>query len=400
VGKASLHTKMTMCLLVVGNLIGAGILAMPVEIGIAGMIPSVIALFFIGGMMLMTSIILSREACDSKDDLFNYPSLYGKYFGSFGKWLAVGANILILYGMMVAYLSGAAVAAVQIYHGPGGESVCLIAFFLILTCVMLGGRLFVHHINALMVVMMWGAFVIILAVTEKHVQFERMKNCDWNFFPFALPVVLTAFWFHNIIPNVCRNLKWDRKAILQVLICAVGIGSIMYLLWTFVAVGAIPLSGAKDSLAEAYKLNLPATIPLENISHSVIFKTFALSFALLALSSSYISTALGTRSFNEDLFRQFKFNAPPALIMFATLAPAFIIAILFKDVFIKAVNLVGGLGIAILYGILPCILALIRSKGDGKYLAKIFSVLALLAFIALALWQALVEFSILTPVIP
>jgi tyrosine-specific transport protein len=299
--------------------------------------------------------------------------------------------------MMVAYLSGGAVAASQIYGGAEGESICLIVFFIVLTALMLGGRRLVHHSNALMVILMWIAFVVIVAVTERHVHVERMRHCNWNFFPFALPVVLTAFWFHNIIPNVCRNLKWERKAIRQVVSFAVGIGVVMYLVWMLVSVGAIPLTGAKDSLTEAYRMNLPATIPLENISDSRAFKVFAMAFALLALSSSYISTALGARGFNEDLLRHFKIKTSFPLIMFITLAPSFIIALLFKDVFIKAVNLVGGLGIAVLYGILPCVLALIRRRGDGKYAARIFFVIALLAFIALALWQTLVEFGILHP---
>lgn len=397
--KASWHAKITMCLLIVGNLIGAGILAMPVEIGIAGMLPAFIGLFVLGGMMLLTALILSNEALESKDDLFNYPTLYAKYLGAFGKWLATAVNILILYGMMVAYLSGGAVVIAENFGGSGCETISLIAFFIFLAAVTFGGKRFVHHANAFMVLLMWIAFAIIVIVAGRHIKVDRLNHADWSFFPFALPVILTAFWFHNLVPNVCRNLKWERKAICQVITFAVFVGFVMYLVWTFVAVGAIPLDDGKNSLIEAYALNLPATIPLQNISKSLAFKFFASAFALIALATSYISMALGAMGFNEDLFRKFIKNVPRGFLILLTIAPSFLIALFFTDLFIKAVNLVGGLGMAVLYGILPCSIALIHSRRVKGSLTKIIFVLALFVFIALALWQILVEFGILQPAI-
>ena len=391
--------KATMCLFIVGNLIGAGILAMPVEIGIAGMLPSLIGLILLGGAMLLTALILSREATECKDALFNFPSLYARYLGPSGKWLAIAANILILYGMMVAYLSGGAVVISQIIGGSGYEALALIVFFSFLVSLSLGGKRLVHRANALMVILMWVAFAVILAVAGKHVEIERFGNADWGFFPFALPVILTAFWFHNIIPNVCRNLNWERKAICQVMIIAIIIGLGMYLIWVLVAVGAVPLSGGDNSLIEAYRLNLPATIPLEKISRSETFRLFTSAFALIALATSYISTALGAVCFNEDLFRHTRKPVSRGLIRLATFAPSFLIALFFPHVFIKAIDLVGGLGIAILFGILPCAIGLIRAQRDKRHFAKIGFALLFIAFILLALWQTLVEFGILKPVI-
>ena len=41
--------------LVVGNLIGAGILALPVSLGLSGMIPAFLLLTVFGGMMFFTA---------------------------------------------------------------------------------------------------------------------------------------------------------------------------------------------------------------------------------------------------------------------------------------------------------------------------------------------------------
>ena len=56
--------------------------------------------------MYFTAMVLAGEANATKQENFNYPSLYHKYLGSTGKWVAVLANLIILYGLLTAYLTG------------------------------------------------------------------------------------------------------------------------------------------------------------------------------------------------------------------------------------------------------------------------------------------------------
>lgn len=92
--------------LIVGNLIGAGILALPINTGLAGFVPSLIGLFITSAAMYYSAIILSSEAVQQQQSTFNYPSLYQTYLGTVGKWVAVVANLIILYGLLTAYLTG------------------------------------------------------------------------------------------------------------------------------------------------------------------------------------------------------------------------------------------------------------------------------------------------------
>ena len=82
--------------LVVGNLIGAGILALPVSLGLSGMAPALLLLGIYGAVMFFSAEILSREAVEKKSSTFDLPSLYGKYLGPWGKWVAVITNGIIL----------------------------------------------------------------------------------------------------------------------------------------------------------------------------------------------------------------------------------------------------------------------------------------------------------------
>ena len=67
---------LTISFLVVGNLIGVGILALPINTGLAGLIPALGGMIVLGGAMFFTALVLAREAVESRKENFNLPSLY------------------------------------------------------------------------------------------------------------------------------------------------------------------------------------------------------------------------------------------------------------------------------------------------------------------------------------
>ena len=78
----------SIALLVSGNLIGAGILGIPISAGLDGFIPSILAMLVFGSAMFFTAYVLGKEVCETREITFNYPSLYQKYLKSFGKWMS------------------------------------------------------------------------------------------------------------------------------------------------------------------------------------------------------------------------------------------------------------------------------------------------------------------------
>ena len=62
-------------LLITGNLIGAGILALPIQTGGAGLLFSFSAMAVFAAAMYFSAIVLAKEAVEQKKDTFNYPSL-------------------------------------------------------------------------------------------------------------------------------------------------------------------------------------------------------------------------------------------------------------------------------------------------------------------------------------
>ncbi|MDD3296942.1 MAG: aromatic amino acid transport family protein, partial [Candidatus Omnitrophica bacterium] len=177
--------------LVTGNLIGAGILALPIQTGLAGFLPSLLGMVAVALAMFSTAIILSEEAIAKKQIVFNYPSLYQQYMGSLGKWIAIAANLLILYGLLTAYLSGVTDIIAGLFNLSVPKSVVMLIFFIIMTSVVVSGMSIIQKFNALFVATMLIAFGIIVFMGSYHVQPQRLSFQKWIFLPAAVPVIIT-----------------------------------------------------------------------------------------------------------------------------------------------------------------------------------------------------------------
>jgi tyrosine-specific transport protein len=125
--------------LIVGNLIGAGILALPINTGLAGFFPSVAGLILTSAAMYYSSVILSREAIERKESTFNYPSLYRHYLGHTGEWIAILANLIILYGLLTAYLTGITSIVGNLFHLSISPVWIMLGFFAVVTVISMAG---------------------------------------------------------------------------------------------------------------------------------------------------------------------------------------------------------------------------------------------------------------------
>jgi tyrosine-specific transport protein len=379
----------TVAFLITGNLIGAGILGLPVNTGLDGFFPSLLVMLIFGGAMFFTAVVLGGEAAESRKESFNYPSLYHRYLGSWGKWIAVMANMLILYGLLTAYLAGGATIICQLFNFTHGAWIILIVLFSILTGLTVLGTSVIRKYNALLMILLWGSFAVIVFIAEEHVESKRLFMVDWQFIPMSIPIIVTSFHFHNIIPNITESLDWDMKALWKAMLAGMIIGYLMNATWIMVGVGVLPYAGGDESLLYAFKHNLPATVPMAEAIKSSTFTTCSMLFALLAITTSYIANGLGLMGFNQDLTENFFKKSSKLLVITVTFLPPLIIGLLFPDIFLKAINLVGGVGIVLLFGILPSIICYLKAK--GKKAVRTLAVLMFFLFLLVFLFQVAEE---------
>lgn len=373
--------------LIAGNLIGAGILGLPINTGLAGLMPSMAAMLAGGAMMYLTAIILGDEAARSRNETFDYPSLYETYLGRFGKWIAIAANMIILYGLLTAYFTGGEKIVAGLIGWESRPLLLTLLFaapLIVLACINLS---FIQKINTLLMLLLVLAFAVLVFMGAGHLQTRRLFYSDWLFLPLTLPIIVTAFHFHNIIPTISADLNWDRALFRKSVFWGMLLAFFMNGLWVFIGIGVIPLTG-ENSILHAFHTNTPATLPMAVQIKSSLFTLCAAIFALVAICTSFLANALGLQSFIRDLLaNSFRIRNRP-LVIALTFLPPLLTSLIYPDIFLKALDIVGGVGIVVLFGILPTLMVLMnRARGKGLRLLCLAAFLFALFILGLEVLQ-------------
>ncbi len=352
--------------LIVGNLIGAGILALPINTGLAGFVPAMIGLLVTSSAMYYSSIILSREAVARQESTFNYPSLYRNHLGEAGKWVAVVANLIILYGLLTAYLTGITTIISRLFNLSVHPFWLMLIFFTITSIISLASIDRLMKYIAMLVAVKCVAFAVIAVMGGLHIKAENLAHTDWPLFVCGIPILVTAFHFHNIIPAICESLSWDQKTISRTMLLGMAMGFLMNGAWLLVGIGVLPMDNSATGLITAFQKNLPATIPLAAAIGSQTFLVLAMSFATVSITTAYLSNGMGLIGFMDDLTSQYRGSANPLLSRVLAFAPPLVIALVYPDIFLKAIDIAGGFGIVMLFGILPSIIAIRKASTSGQ----------------------------------
>ena len=114
----------------------------------------------------------------------------------------------------------------------------MLAFFALFSGIAMANPKVLLRCNTLFVVFLWISFVVIVIMGERYVEAPRLAYKNWKMLPAALPIIVMAANFHNIIPTVCRRLDWDFKAILMAFLFGSLIGFAMNAVW--IQIGMVP----------------------------------------------------------------------------------------------------------------------------------------------------------------
>jgi len=259
---------LNVALLIAGATIGAGILGLPVQTGLSGFFPTLFGTIAIWILMSITAFILAeRFMMRAGNFTSDFPSIFKEDFGVIGKYLSVLGYLINYYGVMVAYLCASASILAFLIPISLPSWVFLLIFFVPTAIITLFGLVYVFRANSLFMLILFVTFAILLVMVGHKVVSSRLLFTDWPFLPAAMPIILNAFLFHNILPAVTRSLEYDRKAIYKSIILGTSIACTINILWVIVVIGALPMTNSKggESLLYAFLHNQPATVPLASI---------------------------------------------------------------------------------------------------------------------------------------
>lgn len=387
---------LSMGILITGNIVGAGILGLPINTGLAGFALALGAMLVMWLLMLTSARIIAGRVLEARSEDFDLPTLFGNSLGGVGRWGAILANLLILYGLLVAYLSGGASIIGSLFDLPLPAWLITLLFFCLVTGFTVFGVAVVRKGNLFLMALMWAAFAALIGLAAPSMRVEHLSFRDWSFLPSALPILVTAFHFHNIVPTVCRGLDWQESGVKKALIIGTGLGLLMNLVWALVVMGALPVHGpGQDTILYAFDRGLPATVPLSHLLGGKTFLLAGLLFAVLAISTSYLANGTALMGFMHDLTKSLTGRNNRPLEVLLAFGPPLVVTLVYPDLFLKSLNVVGGVGIAFLFGVLPALLALKRARKAGHRMAVVGSLVMLACFALVVVFEMCQETGLL-----
>ncbi len=347
-------------LLIAGTCIGAGMLALPITTAAAGFWPAIALLIVCWMAMYLTGLyVLEANLCVKENA--NFVSMAKATLGRWGEVVAWITYLLLLYSLMAAYLSGGGAILVNTlqphFQQTLGNWIGPLPWVIVAALIIYCGAKPVDGLNRLFMIGLITTFIALVVFTSPHIKAAHLTSAHPAFLFAALPIVITAFGYHVIVPSLRVYLQSKIVPLKRTIFLGSVIPLVVYLIWEFVVFGAIPVGGAQGLLSILHS-GQPATqlsaslAQVSDTSHLVVIARF---FIFFAIASSFLGISFSIFDFIADGFKIPKTLIGRLLIAIITFLPPFLYAIAFPKGFILALSY-AGVFVAILHGILPALM--------------------------------------------
>jgi tyrosine-specific transport protein len=313
---------------------------------------------------------------------FDLPSFYSEKMGSFGKWIAIICNLIILYGVLVAYLCGISTIIAHLFPALNAHQLpVMLTYFVIMFLLIVTGNKAISKNNLVVISLIWICFFLMIATAFGYFNITRLVGTeDWKYVPIVLPIAISAFHFHNIIPTVSKKLDYDFKSTCWAIFIGLFCGLVINLLWSFSVLGSL----SYDVIVQSYKHGVPATVPMAHLLQNQVFMYSGLVFAVLAVTAAFIANGTGLFGFIGDLAHTYFKVDNKYTIGAISFLPPIICALVYPKIFLVAISFVGGIGEDLLFLMLPGVVLLQMAKGRPSKIAGWFKFIAWLMIIVSA----------------
>ena len=358
-------------LIVAGTAIGGGMLALPVLTAPGGFLPAVIIYILCWLFMTATGLLLVEVLLWSKKEV-NIVSMAQMTLGVPGKIVAWILYLFLFYSLTVAYISGGGALVDDIFEAFGKHDIPLwsgpLIFVLIFAPFVAFGAKAVDRINMLLMTGLIISFLVFVVLGVKHIEIKLLTPFNWSLALLATPVVFTSFGFQGIVPTLTNYLDRNPDKVKKAIVGGSIIPLITYILWEGLILGVVP----PGQLEQAKNLGQSAVAPLKNILYIPWLFTIGEFFAFFAIVTSFLGVTLGLLDFMSDGLKVEKNFRGRLLLALLIFIPPLIFSMVNPRLFLDALHYAGGLGCALLLGLLPILMV-----WRGRYTLKLKSVYSL-----------------------
>jgi tyrosine-specific transport protein len=346
-------------LLIAGTSIGAGMLALPVLTATAGFAPSILLFILVWLGTLFTALLVLEVNLWFKEDV-NLISMAKFTLGRFGEAITWVFFLLLLYSLTAAYLAGSATTIAcqlkAIFNTSIPSYLEPLPLLLIFAGFIYFGTKPSDMFNRVCMVVLVICYFGLITTVIPHTDLELIRNYDFSYAFISIPVVVTSFGFHVIIPVLTTYLKQDVKALKKAIWIGSSIPLFVYILWEFVILAVVPVDG-EFGLNTVCRQGTMVTESLANLLQNGMITTFASTFSFFAILTSFLGVSLSLASFLKDGFNIKENYLGKLWIVLLTFGPPLLFVFFYPRGFVLAL-LWAGIIVAFLHGILPALMVL------------------------------------------
>lgn len=344
-------------LFIAGTTIGAGMLALPAITSPLGLVLSIACYVAVFLVMLQSAKYFINIVLHF-DKPHNFVELAKKTLGKKGEASCWIIYLLLMYALIAAYISAASSMLSAILPAKGtivSETSLILLLPIIFAAFLSFGLKGLDHLNRILMYGLIISFVVLGFFLTKSASFKINGAVNLGALKFALPIVITSFGYHIIIPTLATYLDNDKKRITRALIYGSSIPLVIYIFWHLI----VYFNLSQDQLKLSLINDIPITDTLAKINPQISKVSFA--FALFAIITSFLGVAVSLFDFLKDSLPQKELFKNKKILFSLTFLPPLIYIFYFKKAFYLALDHAGIL-VCLLLIILPCLMHLKISK--------------------------------------
>ncbi|MCB1081640.1 MAG: amino acid permease, partial [Chlamydiia bacterium] len=353
-----------------GTSIGAGMLALPLSTGAGGFFPSALLFLVAFSFMLLSLFYLMEVTLMSDKVNANLITICRERLGAVGECVAWISFLLLLYSVAAAYLSGGGSLIADVLSastkGAISSNVGIFIFLAVFGFIVVFETKAVDAINRICMVGLIISFLLLLIFVTPHVKWDHYQGGKPMYLWAAVPVVVLSFTSHIIVPSLRNYLGGDVGKLKRALLFGSLIPLVFYLVWEFLIIGMLPLSGkfGLETIGGAPHPVAGLTDALNEMLKAPWIAVIVGLFSFFALVTSFFGVALSLYDFLADGFKIKKTVKGKGLLLLLMFIPPLLFALFYPSGFVAAIGY-AGVFVAILYGILPALMV-----WHGRYIEK------------------------------
>ena len=374
-------------LLVIGNVVGAGILALPIATAELGL-PAAIAALFIFWLVMMLGAHYFLEANLALPSGSNLISMSRATLGKYGTGIAWACNLIVMYSLIAAYISGGGDLVKINLHYLGinfPAEITGLIFVLIFGFIVSRGICTTDHTNRVLMFVKFSLFAVTIIGLASHfnpkiISFIPQKNLTAS----LLIIVITSFGFATLIPSLRNYYQSDIKKIKKIIFRGTFIPLIAYVIWIIAIFSIIPYHGNHGLLkiAQSSRPVSDLQLALSSALH-IVWITQAMNiFSGICIITSFLANSISFADFIADGFNLYKNGQKMLSVYVIAYLPAIISVLFYSKIFLLGLSISGILAIIQLLILPSLIVWRLRYANRGKELSySVFGGKVMLVFL-------------------